>query len=110
LAPPIDPAPPSSYQTNSAPTNGWQSPGAAPIGAASGPPGAQNDSIPPMPARGPAWGNPASDPAVVQGGPIGPEYRTARTNDPAAIPLGRSPNDSSDAGFARFQGTIARPQ
>ena len=98
---------PSVPPPNPVPPNGAQSNGS---GAAA----VQNDSVPPMPARNPAWnnppGSPTADPGVVQGGVASPEYRTAQATDPATIPPGRSPNDPSNAGVARFQGGITGPQ
>jgi hypothetical protein len=108
--PPPNPAPMSNYQPGnyqpSTASSGYQS--------AAAPSGAQNDSVPPMPARNPAWGNqpgnPPGDPNVVQNAPAAPEYRTAQANDPAVIPPGRSPNDANQPGVAQFQGGITRPQ
>jgi len=103
-----DTVPSNRYQSNAVPANGWQGAGPSSNGGAGGPPGAPGDSVPPMPARSPAWSNPPAggDPGVVQGGPVGPEYRTAQNVDPATIAPSRG---TSEAGVARFQGFIARP-
>lgn len=71
---------------------------------------AQNDAVPPMPARSPTWGNSPGGSGVAQGAPLGPEYRTAQANDPATIPPGSGATPPYDPGVARFQGTITRPQ
>ncbi len=110
MAATTNPIPSTSYPSNGFPANGWPGAGSTPNGAAGGPSGIQGDSVPPMPARSPTWGNPPTgDPGVVQGGPTGPEYRTAQNVDPAAIPPGHGTNESADPGVARFQGFIARP-
>jgi hypothetical protein len=111
MGPPANPAPPSSYQSNGVPANGWPGPGAPPNGGIGATPGAPNDSVPSMPARSPAWGNPVAtgNPGFVQGAPVAPEYRTAQNIDPATIPPGRGANDPGEAGVARFEGMITRP-
>jgi hypothetical protein len=109
-APPAaGPVLPDNYQSNAMPVPRGPVPAAIPNGA-QGAAASQGDSVPPMPARSPAWGNPpASDPGVVQGGSNGSEYRTAAASDPSTIPPGRSPANSGDPGVAQFQGNIARP-
>jgi hypothetical protein len=111
MAATANPVPSPSYPSNGFPANGWPSAGSTPNGAAGSPSGTQGDSVPPMPARSPTWGNPPSsgDPGVVQGAPPSPEYRTAQNVDPATIPPGHGTTESADPGVARFQGFIARP-
>lgn len=107
--PTAGPVIPDSFQSGATPA-GWQG-GAAANNPTAGPVAPPHDAVPPMPARNPALNiPPGGDPGVVQGGPIGPELRTAAANDPATIPPGHGDaNPNAIPGGAQFQGT-APPQ